>query len=467
MKWFIYIFFFSVLVVIDMFPSGAKIMPRFMSFVTDMFAIIMCIFIALRLIGQRGVVIAPKYLALIALYVFTLVIGVILNWVRIEPLIVGIRFHFKYIPFFLMPIVFQFSAQDIERQLKFILVLLLLQLPMVILQRLVIFRGYHADFISGTLGVSSHLSVFLICSIAVVFAFHLRGEIDLKRFLLLMFWLFLPATLNETKSTLILFPLALILPAFFLPRIWASGKIRNLVTVGVVVVLLGTTFAVLFQQIEGYSVLATYEEEMEGQGYLYTGSQGGIGEKKIGRGDAILLALKDLSKDGAGLFFGLGPGNVVPIGNRAFLGDYVASKLRYRAEMITVTHQMWELGLIGVAIYLTFLFFLFRDALFLTKSSDLFGILGLGFTAVVTIVFLSVIYKNIIYFNALYALFWYFSGVIAARAHRLRGMVRAWAELRTHPVGLQYVGGVEAVPHPASVHSSRGCMDSNRTGEIR
>jgi hypothetical protein len=301
----------------------------------------------------------------------------------------------------------------------------------------------------------------------VVFAFHLRGEIDLRRFLVLMLWLFLPATLNETKSTLILFPLALIFPAFFLPRIWASAKIKNLVTVGVVVVLLGTSFAVVFQQIEGYSVLAAYEEELEGKGYLYTGSEGGVGEKKIGRGDAIMLALKDLSKDGAGLFFGLGPGNVVPIGNRSFRGDYVASKLRYRAEMITVTHQMWELGLVGVTIYLTFLFFLFKDALFLTKSSDVFGILGLGFTAVVTIVSLAVIYKNIIYFNALYALFWYFSGVIAARAHRLRGMVKAWAELKTHPIGLQNIGGVEAVPHPATLSSSRGWMDSNRTGGRR
>jgi hypothetical protein len=457
-----YFLIFTVLFLVDFFPSGLKLMPRPVGYTVDLLALVICVLMGLRLVGRGRTAIAPKYLGLVILYLIALVTSVILNWTRVEPFIVGMRFHLKYLPFFLLPMVFEFSDQEIRKQLRFILTLLLLQFPIVMLQKFVFLRHAHADFMTGTLGVSSHLSMVLICAIAIAFAFHLRGELSLKRFLGTTLWLFGAAVLNETKSTLVLFPMALALPAFFLPRVWASAKIKNLFTVGVVVLLLGTIFATTFQAIEGYSVIEHYEKEAEGQGYLYTGSQGGVAEKEIGRVDAILLALKDLSKDGYGLFFGLGAGNVISVGPRSFRGDYAAAKVRYRGEALTLTHQLWELGLAGVVIYMAFLLFIFWDALFLTKSSGVFGVLGLGFTAVSAIVSISIIYKNIMFFNALYVLFWYFSGVIAARAHKLRGLANAISDLKSSYVGLGHLGSAEAVIRPASWKSSRGRMDSER-----
>lgn len=431
-----YLLIAVVLIMVDLLPAGLKMTPRPVNFIVDVFSMMICVHIALRLVGQRGIAIAPKYLGLIALYIFMFAVSVIMNGVGVEPLIVGMRFHLKYLPFFLLPIFTEFSGQEIKKQLRFILPLLFIQLPIVIVQRFVFFRGFHSDFITGTLGISSHLSMVLICSIAVIFAFHLRGELTLKQFLGIALWVFLPASLNQTKSTLVFFPLALALPAFFLPRIWASAKLKNLFTLGVIVVILATLFAAVFQQTEGYSIFDKYEEELEGDGYLFTGSHGGIGEKKIGRGDALLLAMKDLSKDIAELVFGLGAGNVITIGSRSFWGAYVTQKLRYHGEMMTLTHLLWELGLSGVVIYMTFLLFIFRDSVFLSKSPDVFGVLGLGFTAVVTIVAISLVYKNIYYFNGLYVLFWYFSGVIAARAHRLRELVYAYRNLSCNYMGL-------------------------------
>jgi hypothetical protein len=458
----IYVLFVLVLLIVDFLPSGLKVMPRSIGYSVDLLALMICVGMGVRLVGQRRAAITPRYLVLVVLYVITLAVSVILNWVRVEPLIAGIRFHLKYLPFFLLPMVFEFSGKEVERQLRFVFGFLLLQPLIVFLQRFVFLRHAHADFMTGTLGGPSHLCLVLICSIAVVFAFYLRGLITLRRCLIVAAWLMLPAAVNETKSTLVFFPLALALPAFFLPRIWASAKIKNLFTVGIVLVLVGTTFAVIFQQSQGYSVFEKYENEIEGQGYLFTGSHGEVREKKVGRGDALLLALTDLSKDVGGLLFGLGAGNVIPIGARWFRGDYMEAKSRYEGEMMTLTHLLWELGLAGVFIYMAFLVFLFRDALFLAKSPDVFGILSLGFTAVVAIIFISLIYKNIIYFHALYVLFWYFSGVIAAKAYRLRGLVRTCEDLRANHPDFQHLSRADAVAAPASCGNPHGLMDWRR-----
>jgi hypothetical protein len=413
---------FIALFLKNAFPVGLNIMPQVFNYTVDVFAVLIFIIILLRISFFTKIEIDRRYILLLTCYIVIIIVGIIANLVNVEPLLIGIRFHMKYLPFFILPMVYAVSAEGVRKQIRIILPLLLLQLPVVLLQRFLIFRGFHADFITGTLGVSSHLSMLLICAIAVVFAYYLKRRINLKSFLILALILFLPMTMNETKSTIILLPIALALPAYFLPRIWASSKIRNIFTVGVLTSFLIITFTAVFQQTEGYGIIEEYQKELQGRGYLYTGSEGKLGQKKIGRIDTVFLALKDQSKDLGNLVFGLGTGNVIFTGakNKSFSGEYTAEKLRYHGERITLTHQFWELGLAGVFCYLGILFSIFKDSLLVSKMSNIYGVLALGWTANVPIVCVAVIYKNIIFLDALYILFWYFSGIIVVQAHRLR-----------------------------------------------
>jgi hypothetical protein len=65
---------------------------------------------------------------------------------------------------------------------------------------------------------------------------------------------------------------------------------------------------------------------------------------------------------------------------------------------------------------------LFRDALLLRKSDDMFGSFALGWTAVIAIMGICSIYTNWLCSNTLNIMFWYFSGVVAAKASAVRAL---------------------------------------------
>ena len=81
---------------------------------------------------------------------------------------------------------------------------------------------------------------------------------------------------------------------------------------------------------------------------------------------------------------------------------------------------MWEIGFLGIAILTAFFLLVWRDSLTLAKSQTLEGTLGLGWSAVVPLIFLMHAYANVIGSDALSFLFWYFSGYIVSSVYRVR-----------------------------------------------
>jgi uncharacterized membrane protein (Fun14 family) len=138
----------------------------------------------------------------------------------------GMRVYLRYIPFFLLPAVWNISDVQLCRLLKFVLLLAFTQLPVVIYQRFVKYStSISGDPMGGTLGASTSgvLSVFLLLCIACYISFYLKNEIKFKTFIVGFFILFLPTTMNETKITFILLPLC-----FILPLIFGSANKKNL-----------------------------------------------------------------------------------------------------------------------------------------------------------------------------------------------------------------------------------------------
>jgi hypothetical protein len=339
------------------------------------------------------------------------------------------RTYFKQFPFFLLPAVYDFSEEQFKKQLQFILPLLILQCPLAVYQRLFQFRAsMTGDVITGTLDISSVLSITLICSIAVIFALYLKKRIGFKLFLIIACCLFLPTTLNETKGTLVLLPLALILPAFFLQG-EGNSKTKSFLTTALIGLLFISTFIPIYDHFMkprlGYSVLDFFQDKSKVEGYLYRGAREDE-TKKIRRGDAIVLAQKNLSKDPLTLAFGLGMGNVMESYFESARGKNT-DKLEYGAQMLALTQLLWELGLLGATVYVIFFVFFFRDALLLRKSGDIFGSFALGWSAVVVIMGLSLIYKNILQFNVINFMFWYFSGLVAAKTYKMRALPKKYA----------------------------------------
>lgn len=417
---FLFVFF------LDFFHFNLGIVPRSVTWLPEILAILTCLVIVLRFAAlKEKPAIHPKYVTLIALYCTIILIGIILNNTTAGSIIIGMRVYFKHLPFFLLPAVYDFSEEQFKKQLHFILPLLILQCPLTVYQRLFQYGwGRTGDLITGTLMGSGILSITMLCSIAVIFALYLKKKIGVKFFFVTACFLFLPTTINETKVTLILLPIALFLPAFLF-RGEAGSKIKSLLLMALFGILFISAFIPIYEHFlkptTGYSILDFFQSKDGMEKYLYKGVEGRPDED-IRRGDAIVIAYKNLSKDSLTLAFGIGMGNVTDSYFSSLHGKHT-EKSQYVAERLTVTHLFWELGLVGVVVYVTFFFFLFRDALLLRKSDDIFGSFALGWCAVIVIIGLCLGYTNMMHLNVINLMFWYFSGLVAAKTCRMRALL--------------------------------------------
>ena len=159
-------------------------------------------------------------------------------------MITGIRNYFKYLPFFLLPFAYHFTAQShLKWQLKWLVPLIAVQVPLAVFQRLVLYPKQY-DLVSGTVGISSLLTILMVCTIALLVSLYVKKELSLKAMLMACAYLSIPTMLNETKSSLVFLPLAFLLP-FFL----SSGnekKLGQLLAIGATVVGVMAAFIVVY-----------------------------------------------------------------------------------------------------------------------------------------------------------------------------------------------------------------------------
>ena len=98
--------------------------------------------------------------------------------------------------------------------------------------------SYTGDFTSGSLLISSIMSIFLIGTMCVVAAMYARGRITRWQFAALFVLLLVPTTINETKATLFLLPLSLLVA--FLVAARPDRRLRVVLLVSIMAVAFGT-----------------------------------------------------------------------------------------------------------------------------------------------------------------------------------------------------------------------------------
>lgn len=384
--------------------------------------------------------VGPKYIGLFIVVCLHFIAGAVLN--SLDPAVIfsGLRTYLKYTPLFLLPLVYVYSEQQMTGQLKFLVVLGILQLPLVLVQFFIL--GWHEDLVAGTLVIGSILSIFLVSSIAVLTAFYFRELISGRVYLSLALLLFIPATLNESKGTILLLVLGLIV-------IMLGARIKRsqiIMAMGALTIMLSSfvvIYNIYFDSVAGTGGFVEFFTTDPDRGithYLYSGDSVEIDpdavlepasslpgalpsldpeEYRTRRIDSLLLPLRVLSDDPARLLLGVGIGNASKSMGRMFSGEYSFLE-EYRIFGNALSRFLWEIGVLGTFLYLVFLLIIFRDARRLAQAGGVSGALALGWTGVIAIVVLSLPYKNIFIFEAFSAIFWYLSGHIAARAYTLR-----------------------------------------------
>ena len=262
---FISIFFLDYLV----FKIGVGL--RIITWVPEVFSILITIIVVIRAVLYKTVALDKKYVLFFSAFVIHVIIGIIVNQVPAGAIIAGLRMYFKFVPLFLLPAVYDFSDQQIKKQLKFLLLLAVLQCPLAIFQRLVQFRDLASgDAIAGTFAAAPILSIYMICAIAVLLGFFLNEEIKPKLFLMILAVLFIPTAINETKATVILLPIALIIPVLFAPR--HKSKLKMVVTIWTLTAMLLVGFNFMYSQFyaKRSDVFEFYTSDQV-KTYLYSG----------------------------------------------------------------------------------------------------------------------------------------------------------------------------------------------------
>jgi hypothetical protein len=373
-----------------------------------------------RIMGGGRIAFDWRYGIFIAVLLFTISLGYMVQDVPDGAMLAGVRSYLKFLPFFLLPAVHRFTPQQLRTQLMLLLALAVLQTPLALYQRFVEFADamHTGDPVKGTLTSSSALSMFMVATIAGAVVFYLRGRLRLAGLVVLCAWLFLPTTINETKATLLLFPVALVVPAMLMPG--KARLLRKLVPLASVGFLAVTAFVLAYNYLIQYREYAgpigeylTSEKTL--WYYLYTGAAN-TDQPYVGRFDSIEIALDHTSQDPLKLAFGYGAGNVSESFLPEFAGTYADYFVRFGVGQTQVTHFLWEIGVVGLLAYLFLLYLVTRDSLTLARSSDPAAPLGQLWTVAVIIMSFGLIYKSVFAMNDFGYLFWYFSGVVASRA---------------------------------------------------
>ncbi len=307
---------FVVLFSVDYLVVNLKLVPRFVKLIPDAFSLVMMCIVILLAVHHRRINISAKYVYCIAVYFCIMIIGIFLNGIGISTILLGLRVYLKYLPFFLLPAVYPFSEKQLRYQMVFLLSLLIFQFPMSLFQKFIQFPHIThmaaGDLITGTLGFGGAgiLSMVLVSSISVLFAFYLRKRISLRNFLLLAISFLAITALSETKAAFFLLPIALATPAFFFQEN-RSTRVKALFTTCLVGTLL---LGVLIPVYDHYSysdtgIFGFLSNEKQVDSYLnFVRKQ--KGEYEVGRVYAVRMAFEKLAKDPIQFAFGLGIGNV-------------------------------------------------------------------------------------------------------------------------------------------------------------
>lgn len=398
-------------------PRVVKLLPEILTLLTAFFVVVAGVRNQFRFV-------AGKYWLAFGLMVFIMLSGILINQVGTGPTVAGMRYYFRAIPFFFLPAVIDFTDEQIKQQFKLLLALAFLQVPTAIYQRVILMnvKGWGGDSVTGTLQISSILSIFLICVVLVLVGLRIRGRIGAVVVVLVCFLLLIPTMINETKGTAVLLPIGLIVALLVGAK--RGERLRIVTWAAVLLVGFGAVFVPVYDYMNrnrpyAVSITQFFTDKETLTRYVDKKSAGVGATRLVGRVDAITVPLEYLSHNPTRLMFGLGLGNV----SHSQLGQGFTGEYYQLFKYVAVTSEsvfLLETGLLGLATIFLFYWMIVRDAITVARyDQEMRGSLAVGWVGVTVVFALATFYKTIHGFESLSYLFWYFSGLVAARRVQL------------------------------------------------
>jgi hypothetical protein len=416
-------------VMLSDFVSYSLELPAITHFVPELLTGIVMVYVLV--VGTRSGfrLVAPKYWLLFGALAIVMLCGIILNGTGAGAIVSGMRFYLRGVPLFFLAAVLPVTDASLRRQLLWLLGLAFVQVPLTVYQRWVVMSQgrFTGDDVHGTLFDSGVLTMFLVCGVLILTGMLLKRRIGKMLYCILFLILLIPTTINETKVTVIFLPVGLLVTLILGSE---RGKRLRFAGIGLTILIaFGAIFIPVYDMTQAHNpykvkLVDFFTDEKALTSYLSASnknSDAGIGKTKLaGRGDSIIVPLGYLSRDPINLAFGLGLGNVSPSNlGRNFEGAYFRL---FRSVLVTCfAYFVLEFGLIGTALIGCLYLLISLDTLRVARfDKSLTGALAAGWTGVMAIFALGVVYNVFFQFVSVTYLYWYFAGVIAARSMQLR-----------------------------------------------
>jgi hypothetical protein len=322
-------------------------------------------------------------------------------------MIAGTRQFCRFIPIFILPAVIHFHERDITKLLKYLLILALIQCPVTMWQRFFLYaHNPSGDPIGGTLGANTSgvLSVFLLMVLSFLTAFYLKKGLKLRSFVTFSILLFIPTTLNETKVTLPLLPLAFLLPVLFIKKNITKAPFRILNLCLILSVSL-FFFISIYNSFSNRNIMQFYSQEER------------IGNYSEARIVPILTALDRVFHDGLKTtIYGYGAGNVSVSYSKNLESKLLTKLSSYNPDNVSITKMLWETGYIGTLIFFMLIAFLFLDSIRFSKLYNTSGMIALGMSATIIILTITFFYTKPLDQNIFVYLLFFLNGYLVSNS---------------------------------------------------
>ncbi|MEA3197769.1 MAG: hypothetical protein QOF32_1821 [Gammaproteobacteria bacterium] len=397
-------------------------LPTILRFLPEAMSTVVVVYVLFAGTRDRFHLVAPKYWFVFGAFAVVILCGIINNASGVGPLLSGMRFYLRAVPMFFLPAVFQLTDSQLKQQLKWLLALSLVQVPVALYQRWTIELAgrFSGDDVRGTLLDSGILSLFLICVVLMLTGMLLRRRIGALWYGALCLLLLIPTTINETKVTVFFLPAGLLVTLFFGAEPSKRFKYIGLALAGLVIV--GALYVPVYNMTQAHNPykserdITNFFTNQKALGKYLSSDVGGVGTTKdVRRGDALAVPLQFLAQDPVRLMFGLGMGAVSPSNfGKNFEGSYY--QLFKKFLIISFTFFLLEFGVLGVTLIGVLFWMVFSDTLAVRRQDNtLFGVLATGWIGVVAIFAADTVYTIFHEFASVTYLYWYFSGLICAR----------------------------------------------------
>lgn len=423
----VYLLFFQCFF-LEWITLSLGLLPKNLTYLPELTSGIVFLIVAGRLAAFRMLSLPPIVLFLGIIILFYFAAGLVANSVQPGAAFAGVRIYLKFLPFLMLPIVFNFTDEQVRKQLWVMFFLALLQTPVAFYQKYIQYANLSTgDVVGGTLVFSNRISVFMICVVAFLIVFYMRKRIKLWHVALAIPFLVAPTMINETKVTFVLLPIAFATAVLFARPDGSAFSGQAILMLGMGAVSL-TAFVLVYDLYWGGERGGIVDSMIgsksgDTSSYLFRGantdSSAADGKEfsEIGRFDSFVLPVQYFAKEPLKVAIGVGIGNASPTSQEVFLGEYGKVFENFGGDFTTLSHMVWEIGLLGVALSLLFMLCVFLAAWRLRREDSLAGSIGSAWVVVCILCGPVLVYMNMITIWSLQLIFWYWSGYILAKPY--------------------------------------------------